>query len=160
MKDLIEHIKSKDVELTIKKVLPIVNDYFNSDVWSAHKEEWLDKMNQKSRVIFVRELIKSIENPEENDDLNVTQENSINNDDENLSEGKTEIQILIDQEIDDLLEQRKQIDLRLLELGYKSESTGTQSKSDIVREWIKSNPGCSRSQFFTHFREVTALKIS
>ena len=74
---------------------------------------------------------------------------------------KTELQMLLDQELDDLLEEKQQleqridsINIRLTELGYKVETNNSNNKTDQCRQWIKLNPKCTRSDFMTQFKDL------
>ncbi len=74
---------------------------------------------------------------------------------------KTECQMLLDQELDILLEEKQQleqridsINIRLTELGYKVETNNSNNKTDQCRQWIKLNPKCTRSDFMTQFKDL------
>ncbi|MGZ5050470.1 MAG: hypothetical protein ACXWF8_05355 [Methylobacter sp.] len=169
---------------SINKGIEALNQFFVQFEFHILKEEWT-KMNRDERRAFVKTLLGTIENagftPSEIDSETI--QNDISDEiheNENIDEieekfhttvdaeqveqasveEKTELQLLLEQDVqnlllerDDLLAKLTDINQKLKDLGHCDRPIGL-SKMDVCRNWIKQNPNCKRTEFMEQFHEL------
>lgn len=160
---------------SVNKGIEALNHFFSQFEFHILKEEW-SNMNRDERRAFVKTLLSKTENSDNNETEidSETIQSEVGSEtteteiafkiedvsDETICNEQTELQKMIDHDIQFYIEYRQEVlqklaevNQKLKELGHNNQSTGT-SKTDVCRNWIKQNPTCTRSEFMENFKEL------